>query len=177
MATPRTAAAIAAVALSALTLAPSARSEPPCPVVASLLPDGIPKDVCDNNTGDGVAAFADMAWQTFKMLVWPARIFSSNGEPLRGEPDTTLDLSNRDPALPRVFETFKGAWETFPLRGMDPLDWNRYPPNAKACQDDPALKPGMLVLAELSLQCVARRFKSEAIRLEQEGRCVFSQSQ
>src|SRR5262249_4302730 len=86
-----------------------------------------------------------------KSLVWPARVFSSStGEPLRGEPDATLDLSNRDPALPRVFETFKGAWETFPLRGMHPLDWNRYPPNAQACADSPALKPGMLVLAGLN---------------------------
>lgn len=127
-------------ALMLLAVTP-AQSAPPCPVKVSLLPDGIPDDVCPHPS-DPHGAFANMAWQTFKMLVWPAAS--------RGVPDKTRGITNStaDMLGLRVFETYKGDWETFPAGVAGPLKWGEpYPSEAKVCKNAPS---GSLVLASLN---------------------------
>jgi hypothetical protein len=134
--------ALAAVSLAAALalLIPSARGAPPCPLVASLNPDGIPSDVCPH-TAQTLQAFHDMAWQTFKMLVWPAAAGA------RGVPDTARAVT--DMSGPRVFETYKADWETLLAHSAQPLDWNNYPSTVSACSNNPPLTPGVPVLASL----------------------------
>jgi hypothetical protein len=94
-------------------------------------------------------AFANMAWQTFKMLLWPAQLWDEHGRPVRGEADTSRDL--RDRTSPRVFETYKADWETFLPDTARPLDWNSYPLIAVPCKNSPPIQipPGALVLGSL----------------------------
>ena len=91
-----------AMALMLLALT-SAHSAPPCPNNPPLQADGIPQD--DDFCGTrGLKSFAHMAWQTFKILVWPAES--------RGNPDKKRSIT--DMSGPRVFETYKSDWEVFP---------------------------------------------------------------
>ena len=134
-----------ATALMLLTVTP-AQSAPPCPVIPSLLADGIPDDVCPSPPPlDRNEAFANMAWQTFKMLVWLA------SPAARGEPDKTRSITHV--SGPRVFETYKGDWETFPAGAAPPLDWDRYPSKAPVCKNVSTMYPPLdrdfLVLASL----------------------------
>jgi hypothetical protein len=131
------------VVLTLLVLHPArllAQSEPTCPPAISLAPEDIPGDVCDRRS-PGLAVFANMAWQTFKMLVWPASATT------RGAADTNRGLTDMDG--PRVFETYKANWETFLDGAARPRDWNAYPETATACTNTPAIAPGSLVLASL----------------------------
>jgi hypothetical protein len=136
--------AVAGVLLASLLLHPArllAQSGPPCPLVVSALPDGIPGEVCNDAGPPGLTSFANMAWQTFKMLVWPA------SASMRGAPDTSRSLTDMDG--PRAFETYKADWETFLAGAAEPLKWNGYPGTATACANVPAIAPGALVLASL----------------------------
>jgi hypothetical protein len=136
---------LAAIALILLAVAPT-RSALACPVslTPSLGSQAIPDDTgCTRD----LETFGHLAWQTFKMLVWPA------SKTMRGQPDTARGLS--DMAGPRVFETYKGDWETFLKDAAPPLPWNEYPSTVAACkraQDEPPVQisPGTLVLASLN---------------------------
>lgn len=117
---------------------------PSCPVpTPSLHVHGIPTDVCGPNFDFN--EFGHMAWQTFKTLVWPA-----SG---RGTADTGREIT--DMKGPRVFETYKGDWETFLADKVEPLPWHRYPskvPEALCANADamrPPLDKDSLVLAAL----------------------------
>lgn len=89
--------------------------------------------------------FGNLAWETFKTLVWPAKMQDSNGATVRGKADPDRKLT--DMTGPRVFETFKTDWETYDAG--QPLAWHRYPPLAPICKNMPLLRPGSLVLASL----------------------------
>lgn len=71
--------------------------------------------------------FAHLAWQTFKFLVWPASTVT------RGEADEGRSLGDMNG--PRVFETLKSQWETFPPNAVAPLPWNDYPATAAMCRN------------------------------------------
>lgn len=106
----------------------------------SLAGPGIPDDaVCDRN----LTVFGNIAWQTFKTLVWPA----TTGR--RGEWDTTRPITDMNG--PRVFETYKSDWETFQKDALPPLDWHEYPQRAAVCANADAmpLDDNSLVLASL----------------------------
>src|SRR5262249_29465330 len=93
----------------------SAQSAPPCPNNPPLQADGIPQDD-DFCGGRDLQGFAHMAWQTFKMLVWPAES--------RGSPDKKRSIT--DMSGPRVFETYKSDWEVFPTIPAGQQDWGTY---------------------------------------------------
>src|SRR5262245_32973863 len=134
-----------ATALALLAAVP-ARSAPDCSV--SLTPSLAPQDFPDDaGCRPEAVPFGHLAWQTFKMLVWPAST-SVGGASVRGKADTARSLS--DLAGPRVFETYKSDWETFPPQAGTPLDWNIYAPTATVCSNAPAIAPGTLVLGSLN---------------------------
>ena len=121
----------AAIALMLLPLTP-AQSAPLCPdkVPLPLVADGIPPD--DDVCGDrDLQSFAHMAWQTFKILVWPAAS--------RGEADDTRRIN--DMSGPRVFETYKSDWEIFPTLAPGQSDWGTYPSEAAFCKGYSPAKP------------------------------------
>jgi len=115
---------LVATALILLAITP-ARGTPSCPLIPSLLPDGVPEYLCSQPT-EQQEAFAHMAWQTFKMLVWPASATA------RGEADANRDVTDMQGS--RVFETYKAGWESFPAGTVRPLPWSLYPSEATACQ-------------------------------------------
>lgn len=104
----------------------------------------VPCDVCIPtsfpSTANAIAFFDDYSWRSFIALVWPAL----QGQ--RGVPDTTQTITGSGP---RVFETYKGLWETFHVDGSAPTTWNAYdPPAMNACGVQTAF--GDLVLASFS---------------------------
>jgi hypothetical protein len=128
----------AAVALVFLAITPS-QAASSCPVTPSLVAGEIPDEVCRREFDH----FANMAWQTFKMLVWPA---SS-----RGMPDGSRAIT--DMAGPRVFQTYKSDWETFLANGAQPLAWDQYPDRAPVCRNAATMPPlahDALVLSSLT---------------------------
>ena len=122
-----------------------------CVPAPSLSVGNIPRDVCSLNPvnpDNQMDAFANMAWQTFKMLLWPAALHGHFGYPVRGKPDADRDL--RDVSTPRVFETYKAFWEVFLPNATKPLPWAEYPSFALPCKNHPQIAPGTLVLASLN---------------------------
>lgn len=134
------------VATAAILLAVApARSAPPCPLIPSPLADGIPDDVCPNPPPTPQKAFAHMAWQTFKSLVWPALMVTGS----RGEPDGAREITEM--SGPRVFETYKSDWELFPVIAAGQEKWGTYPSAAAFCKDYVPPKPGRLPVGSLVL--------------------------
>jgi hypothetical protein len=136
------------IAAILFAVAPAVGAPPLCSSPPSSAPERIPTDFCGDR-GQGLATFAPMAWQTFKMLVWPAAT-SAGGASVRGVADTSRPLS--DMTGPRVFETFKSDWETFLDQAVQPQPWNEYPSTAFVCANQPPLQisPGTLVLGSLN---------------------------
>lgn len=137
----------AAVAMLLPLSAMPLQSAPPASPASCVVPTpsldgpGISDDVCGASVN--FHEFGNMAWQTFKTLVWPA-----SG---RGEADTLRELA--DMVGSRVFETYKADWETFQNQAAEPLAWHRYPDKAPICANADAMKPPLdrdsLVLASL----------------------------
>lgn len=122
---------------------------PACPVPRpSPEGPGIPIDVCGPQFN--FDEFGHMAWQTFKTLAWPAA--RRDAAASRDGADTDRKLKDVDVG-PRVFETYKGDWETFLASAAQPLDWHEYvtkaPPLCKNAQEMPTLGEQSLVLASL----------------------------
>jgi len=91
--------------------------------------------------------FDDYSWKAFIAMVWPA----ASGQ--RGVPDERQTVASTK--KPKVFETFKAAWEVFhadstgKLDGSEPIDWNYYDQKQyNACSVDAHF--GDLVLASFS---------------------------
>jgi hypothetical protein len=91
--------------------------------------------------------FDDYSWKTFLAMVWPA----ARGR--RGVPDERQTVASQ--MKPKVFETFKAAWEVFHadknghLDGSPPADWNYYDQGKyNACSQN--VQFGDLVLASFS---------------------------
>jgi hypothetical protein len=139
------------VAMAAMLIAvPSVVGAPPsaCTPAPSSARGPIPLDVvpCHSPTPQ-IDAFANLAWQAFKMIVWPAAK-SPLGVTRRGEPDPHRGLA--DMRGPRVFETFKADWETFLPSAARPSDWSKYSDTALPCKHKLPIAAGTLVLAALA---------------------------
>jgi hypothetical protein len=86
----------------------------------------VPDDVCAPAAGiTQLPYFDDYAWRAFIALVWPAL----SGERGVADPEQMLERVLKDPAaIPNgpdlVFETYKADWETFPVGGKKPRQWN-----------------------------------------------------
>jgi hypothetical protein len=144
-----TAALWAAITPMLIAVLPVCNAQPPsCTPAPSSAPGPIPVEAapCQNPTPQ-IRDFANLAWQAFKMIVWPAAQ-SPLGVPRRGEPDPARSLADR--RRPRVFETFKADWETFLSSAARPSDWSEYSATASPCRDKPPIRPGTLVLAALA---------------------------
>jgi hypothetical protein len=91
----------------------------PNPPVASISSPLVPNDACVPAGVPGVPIqfFDDYSWRAFIAVIWPAAI----GQ--RGQPDTSKSVTDGGP---RVFETYKSAWEVFHTDGSAPADWNSY---------------------------------------------------
>ena len=88
--------------------------------------------------------FDDFAWRSFIALNWPA-LLDSGGVPVRGSPDTQRSVVNVDG--PRVWESWKAAWELFKPKGAEPTEWGKYDPVPGACAKDFSPKAKFLVMA------------------------------
>jgi hypothetical protein len=123
----------------------AAQNNPACSLDASANrpPDKLPVDLCNPFSNDE-KAFDALAWQTFKFLVWPAQMSSTE----RGAPDTQRKIT--DIGGPRTFETFKADWETFQPHAVRPDRWGSYPDVATPCTNHPKINKGALVLASFS---------------------------
>ena len=141
-------AAMAPMLIAVLSVSVSSAQTSSCTPAPSAARGPIPPDAvaCDSVTPQ-MNAFANLAWQAFKMIVWPAAQ-SHLGVPRRGEPDPVRSLA--DMQGPRVFETFKADWETFLPFAAPPLDWSKYPLTASPCKYKPPIAAGTLVLAALA---------------------------
>jgi hypothetical protein len=126
---------------ASLDAAPQAAAD--CPLKPSLEPQDMPPDVCGGSAApttdptDPLKYFDALAWQTFKMLVWPA-------SQTRGEPDKDRSITDMDGS--RTFETFKAEWEVFQPNAEPPLPWNTYPHIARTCENHPTIANGALVI-------------------------------
>jgi len=121
------------------TLAPS-----PCPdnPPVDITSPQVPTDVCVPDGFGGVPTkyFDDYSWRSFIALVWPTQ----QGQ--RGMPDISQTVGGTGP---RVFQTYKSAWEIFHNDGSAPVEWNVYEDKKfNACGQ--ALDFGGLVLASFS---------------------------
>lgn len=112
-----------ALALLAVTPAWGA----PCAAVPATASVAFQALLDDEGCRPDLKPFAHLAWQTFKLLVWPA------SKHTRGQADEARSLSEMNG--PRVFETLKSDWETFPPNAVAPLPWNQYPATAAMCQN------------------------------------------
>ena len=116
----------------------------PCPNPPDVVINSpqVPTDVFipDDFNGNPINFFDDYSWRSFIALVWPAQ----PGQ--RGVPDTSKTINGDGP---RVFETYKSAWEVFHKDGSAPTDWNTYEDgHFNACEQ--AVKFGDLVVASFS---------------------------
>lgn len=119
-----------------------------CTPAPSSAPGPIPADAAPSQgPTPQIGDFANLAWQAFKMIVWPAAQ-SRRGLPRRGEPDRARGLA--DMQGPRVFETFKADWETFLPSAGRPSEWSKYSTTASPCKNSPTIAAGTLVLAALA---------------------------
>jgi hypothetical protein len=144
-----TAAFSAAMTLMLMVILPAYSASPSsCTPAPSSAPGPIPADAvrCHSPTPQ-IDDFANLVWQVFKMIVWPAAQ-SPLGIPRRGEPDPKRNLA--DMKGPRVFETFKADWETFLPSAAPPSDWSKYSATASPCKNNPPIAAGTLVLAALA---------------------------
>jgi hypothetical protein len=113
--------------------------DPPSPVINS---PQVPSDVCipDGFSGNAIQFFDDFSWRSFIAMVWPAQ----QGQ--RGVPDTAQTVGGPGP---RVFETYKSAWEIFHRDGSTPAPWDTYDDaQFNACGQ--AVQFGDLVIASFS---------------------------
>lgn len=141
---------IVATVLMLLAVTPAASAPAPCSDVPSLEAESIPDDICLSLPANH-EAFARLSWHVFKLLVWPAMLNAGS----RGEPDGVRGIA--DLHGPRVFETYKSDWETFPTVSADRVGWDLYPSDTAVCRNASAMPPlirGSLVLASL------RKFES-----------------
>jgi hypothetical protein len=112
-----------------------------CQLLPSLDYQEIPADVCQEAQSEPLDYFDALAWQTFKMLVWPA---ASVG---RGHADKYKAIADRGTP---TFETYKADWETFLPHAVTPSAWDSYAIMRNPCSNNPAIAPGDLVLAARS---------------------------
>ena len=131
-----------AAALFGTTQPASAEIPIECQLTASLDFQKIPDDVCPiTPASDPLKSFDALAWQTFKMLVWPA---SPTG---RGNADSSKAIA--ESGRP-TFETYKADWETFLPDAAEPTAWDSYAIRSNPCANAPPIQAGDLVLASRS---------------------------
>lgn len=118
-----------AVALLVLCMPQQSRAAPCPPKEPILAVDDIPDDVCKDFD---FKEFGNMAWETFKTLVWPSSIAH------RGKADKTREITAKD--RPLVFETYKSDWETFPASKIRPLGWQEHARAAPVCTNQSTME-------------------------------------
>lgn len=103
-----------------------ARSQTPAPIRRPTISSSVPSEVVD---GDGrivphrvrpvpIEQFDDFSWRSFVALNWPAQ------SDARGAADGALTIN--DVTRPRVWETWKSAYETVPPAGETPKPWDSF---------------------------------------------------
>jgi hypothetical protein len=113
-----------------------------CRLAVSLDYQEVPADVCPQVQFEPPPRHFDaLAWQSFKMLVWPAAPVG------RGHADEHKTIT--DSGKP-TFETYKADWETFLPLAATPADWNSYAISHNPCRNNPMIAAGDLVLASQS---------------------------
>jgi hypothetical protein len=105
-------------------------AQAPTPITQPTLSAQLPSEVVDGSgapllpnaavTEPPFAFFDDFAWRSFIALMWPAKV----GE--RGQPDRSPTKSYKDVDGPRVWETWKSAYETIPRAGVTPKPWESF---------------------------------------------------
>lgn len=112
--------------IALILLAHSASGADPAPITKTTVSEQIPAEVVDGNNipvpGKAsvfpIVFFDDFSWRSFIALMWPAKA----GE--RGVPDTSRTIG--EVTGPRVWETWKAAYETVPSKGSIPGDWGSF---------------------------------------------------
>ncbi len=119
----------------------TAQTAAACPPPPNVQAQPIPADVCTPAPGQPpqIPAFGTLAWQTFKMLVWPA-LANQRGVPNMAEPIT-------DMAGPRVFESYKADWETLQPGYAKPSPGDSHAVAHNPCANHVSLGPQDIVLA------------------------------
>jgi hypothetical protein len=113
-----------------------------CQLEVSLDYQKIPADVCPQVQFEPPLRYFDaLAWQSFKMLVWPAAPVG------RGHADEHKTIT--DSGKP-TFETYKADWETFLPLAATPAAWDSYAIRHNPCRNNPMIAAGELVLASQS---------------------------
>ena len=105
----------------------------------------MPTDDLECSGNRDLVSFADMAWQVFRFVTWPAKTAPGSAWPVRGAPAPSLPAAGEIP----VFLTYKADWETLREKGAPPQPWDKHEDTAFVCKPSPALRPGMLVLSSL----------------------------
>lgn len=110
-------------AVGMVLLFASASSASPAPTTKITVSSRLPTEVTDGNdiplpvavSELPIVFFDDFSWRSFIALMWPAQPGP------RGIPDESKRVSDLDG--PRVFETWKSAFEAIPPKGNAPSDW------------------------------------------------------
>jgi hypothetical protein len=141
--------AVLAFVLTVLVLRQTFAASTIQPVLNSPQPpaDASPPESAEGNGEKMLPYFDDYSWRAFIAMVWPA----ASGR--RGVPDQTQTVASK--SQPKVFETFKAAWETFRADSQgtfipgQPAVWGVYEdPQYNACSHK--MQYGDLVLASFS---------------------------
>ncbi len=140
---------IAAIAVwcALMTQSYAAPGPPECSLKADMVSPPSPQPPADVCNGPSVPPppldyFNALAWQTFKLLVWPA------SQTMRGEPDTGASITDMNGL--RTFETFKANWEVFQDKIVKPDEWNTYPATATPCAGQPTIDHNVIVLGSFN---------------------------
>lgn len=109
----------------AIPLTGKSCSELTSPQLSCIAPTDVEGNLAEKNNNSNQRASNIFSWQQFISLNWPASKFQ------RGEP--AADQALNAPG-PRVWETWKEAYEVYKSDGSKPVDWNTQQEFPSACQ-------------------------------------------
>lgn len=101
----------------------------PTPITRPTISSQFPTEVVDGDDKplapdavlmDPFMFFDDFSWRSFVALMWPAK------PGVRGEADTDRKITDKDQSGPRVWETWKSAYEAIPLKDEIPTEWKSF---------------------------------------------------
>lgn len=136
------------------------------PQVSCLIPADV-QGALQQNNGNSVQRAANLfSWQQFIALNWPADV--RRGEPAAEQPITAPG--------PRVWETWKEAYEALPAHGVKPQPWRHRQDIPQACrgQTDKVLMRTAKVsdVLDATLQALPADATLEAELKDQRGRLI-----
>lgn len=158
------------IRLTGMTCGPSPALQLSCYLPADMVsptPTPSPNQPVVLNLNTLQRAADIFSWQEFFALNWPANPL------MRGEPDVTKKIT--DPG-PRVWETWKEAYEVYLPNGAKPKPWNDTEPIPSACGDG-ATKLFFRTqkiddVIDSTLQAAAANGKYPATLTDQKGKLV-----